>query len=432
MENDVIEIDIKFLLYKIAKEYKKVLIGSLIVGLLACGFKAIKIFSVTANSEKYQAIYDSYQEEYQKYLDDIDLKKTQIELINRTLDSQKEYNRNSILMKINPYEENVGTFSASFSNKAVIPTYVNYYNSDEFYNDLVSIAGAICDVKYVSELFNISISDNTIYFETVGENEVEINNLYKATVQATNAFSKKVSNEIYHEISFSELSVDVKADSELATAQLNNTNREKTYDSNITTLNNELKALKQPVFEYSKSQIAKSLSKFLLIGFVCGLFLICFAYAMLIIFSSRVYGDSYIKQLGLDIVCTIALIDFDIIDKLFGYDAKETDFENQCALLATNLGLLKGKKADKVVGLSHTGNPALSNEICKQVGKNKKVTLVSLGDISSEPDALNKVDKYENFVILVEDGVTRKDNLKEQIKILSGLNKNVTGVIYVK
>ena len=110
MDNEIV-IDIKLLAYKIVKQFKKILIFSLIIGIIAGGYGIIKYNSVLNDSEKLAKEEYNYSIEMLSYETKGSSLDAKITYNSEELVRLQEYNNNSLLMKIDPYNECVSSFS---------------------------------------------------------------------------------------------------------------------------------------------------------------------------------------------------------------------------------------------------------------------------------------------------------------------------------
>ncbi len=189
------EINLKRLCYKALKNWRKAalvaIIGALVLGGTKMGVEMAKI-SDPEVVEKRQRMYEGELAKYQQEGDEI-LKA--IDDLEASLVRQTEYNEESVIMKVDPYEDWRGSIdfyvetdwqilpelSVQAQNPAnqIVRVYSTYITNGELYQYVLDRMGSDMEIRYLQEMMSASADANNylIHFSVRGVSQAECQQL---------------------------------------------------------------------------------------------------------------------------------------------------------------------------------------------------------------------------------------------------------------
>lgn len=446
MEEEVIEIDLKLICYKLLKQAKKIIIASLIVGLL-CGIikTGFTIYNAN-NTDKYTDELANYEYEKKKYENTGIILEEKISSLTDDLNTQREYNNNSILMKINPYAVYVASFDIDITGEFIIEEnkiinneqkisrlYADYISSGEVLNNIVLNTKISNNESNISDLIDVNYINGSsiIPISIKGRSEKEVKQISDIIKECISNNYNKINGIYEHSYKLINDSIKCVDDEDLKELQQNNKDLVKTIDEEITNTQSSLQEWKnqgEPIFAYSSESIINSFIKYFLISLLCSIIAISVLIGMKIVLSSKIIGKDYIKNNNLLCLGKIYTreIKNDIANKLFN---KIVDNNiNQYEILSNDIYfMMKDIKNKKICLVGTDSLEDISNMACEMNKYHDCYEFV--GNILNDANAVTKLSKREDVVIVIEDEKTRKSQLDEELIKLKSWGENIIGVV---
>lgn len=228
--NQEMSIDLKELLCYVLKKWRIIVAAAIIIGILAGAGKIVSE-SKSSNSNE----IDSANIETAEQLE------AEIRRLQNRLDSQQEYNENSILMKINPINAYVGSIMISFKadvdpdsqndgniNK-IVAAYSSYLSSSEFFDYLIENSSFMPqETKYAMEIIisSANMDSSTVSFTVNAENKNNAQHTIDIAKQTLeNKYGEFAAEFGEFEFSIVTESIYSRVSNELKTSQDNNYNQ---------------------------------------------------------------------------------------------------------------------------------------------------------------------------------------------------------------
>lgn len=189
------EINLKRLFYKALKNWRvaavAAIVGAVVVGGTKCTMELVKVSDPEVVAERQMA----YEGELALYQQEGDLIRKDIETIETSIVQQEDYNENSVLMKIDPYNEWLGSvdfyvetdwqilpeLSVQAQNPAnqIVRVYNTYITNGELYRYIIDRLDTPMEIRYLREVLSGSAdaTNYLIHFSVRGVSQEECQKL---------------------------------------------------------------------------------------------------------------------------------------------------------------------------------------------------------------------------------------------------------------
>ena len=189
------EIDLKDLLYRCLKQWRKIVNGAVIISLLAALFQVYSGLRVMLDDEKLAEAQEKYEIALNDHEATGERLRTSIVNLRDQSANQQEYNDKSELMKIDPMNKWIGNFqlyvnskyqidpSLSYQNidltNRLVSAYSSYLRSGELYKEIIKELGTVDEIRFLTEIYSVSADPGTatITVNCVGKSEEDIRTL---------------------------------------------------------------------------------------------------------------------------------------------------------------------------------------------------------------------------------------------------------------
>ena len=456
------ELDLKDMLYWILRQWRRILVGAIVLALLLGlfqayrGFRALKI----VNAAERQAAYENELDDYARTGAQLEEK---VDVLRRQLEKQLEYNEKSLLMQIDPMNKWVASIQIyfapknqtapgqSFQNAAptnhLVSAYGNFLNSSEVYEALLAQDPDIDDIRFIPEVYEVVTDPNgaTITVSLAGTSEQAIRQMpeiVKAELDAQyETLRSTIGEHSYTVISESIFStVDVK----LEETQKENLKAVTDIYDQIAEAKSALSdwAMSKPPLEMvSKRSVIKQIIKYGVLGAAAGIVLMCIWYAVRYALSDTVKTDDDWKTCGISILGHIFrnekkkkfLPGLDaLVDRIFGH-ARTLTQEQSCAMATHSIGAaLKGQGAMEAVLVGKLPDD-LAETLHRQLNAAEpSVSLRCAGDVLTEPSAAPALEGVGQVILLAERYVTHGADLEQTLTLLKAWGKPVLGAVVIE
>ena len=446
------EIDPRELLYYVLKKWRVIIIVGIALALIA---GACKLVSGIRNNISYEADPNAEERE---------MLQVELDELQKTLDQQVDYNENSVLMKVDPLDEYVGSFqvfvdanyqidtSSSVQNADITPrlvrAYESFLTSGELYAYVLNNTDTnddITDIKYISEIIQVEADPTaaSVYVRCISDNEERAQDMVNAVTKAVNERYGEVMDIVGdHKCSIIMDSVYPTIDRELEEAQVENYLKVGDSQDKVEKKKAEIDALGNPNElppEISMKQAVISAVKDAIVGGIVGVVLAFVLYGVLGILTRKMWSTTGWNNCGIAVLGDVSAEEkqrkFAKVDrwfaKLTNFYEPEKSIEASEALAAANISaILKKKNAPSAAVVSMA-----DKKLCADIvdGMNKSANVFSFaGNVISESDAVERLDEVNDVVLLAENEKITVDEVAEIVKRLDAWGKNLLGVIVIK
>lgn len=449
------EINLKLMFAYVFKQWRKIVIVTLVCGLLGLGYKLIKILP-TYNSltEVYNQNMESYEASTKAVADQ--KKKTQ-----DIIDQLTEYSHKSIKANIDPYSEvqtsaNISIVTTkgqddfeallSGTNHAnqITQAYATYISKEISYTEIINKLG-ISD-QLLKELINIGTNydTDTITVTVIGTSEDTTKEIMNYILSQTREYEGNIRSEYgdYTAV-ISSPSTNIVADSGLLTpvsAQMMSSNAVMNDTlSKITTLNASLATISSSVTVKPISvnaTIEKAATKNFALGIALGSIGTIILLAIIYILSGKLYSEEDIKLIpNAKVLAVIPSkkkdkrnTKFDRyldkkIDSAYGV-TESVAFEKAAANIEACIGGFK-----KLIIINANTDEDVECLKNKLQSINKDVDFEMSLDINSNADALKKLKDSDGVILLMKRNKTKFKDLSSIIETVDNWQKPIIGCI---
>ena len=422
------EISLVDLIAYVFRHLKKMLIVSIVVGLVLGGLLGYKKSRV--NEEEYATSMETY-------LASKEILDKKIDLITNDLSN---YVENSSFFDLNTensiqakalYLVDTGyqvipssTYQNHDYTSTVINTYINKITSSNVLNNLAKKYNIGLDSinDYISVTTHDYMIDVNVYYDNEKDALDMLHDLEDVLLSYNDEISSSIAENNLTKISETTYQG---ANNNIVSIQQNKLTVIDTYIESLNKVKSELSALNEP----ENTSFKKSFIKFGVIGFVGIFFVMCVYYALAFIFSDKVYsanefkGKAKIKVLG-DLTFTKTNSKYiNWINKL-----EKRPTINDYDLLVSNINAYG--KTSKIL-LSGDLEDCIKEDIVSNLKKLlKNVEIISCGSLLTDSSAVNVLDSVDSVILLAKCNKSSYKTIKEEKNKLNDLKvTNVYSIV---
>lgn len=443
--NTTMEISLKEIIAVIVRGGKKILVVALAFAILFGGISLLNQGSAAAAEQA----YDAQLEEYEKAKDVLD---HEIEKLNKDLENQKQYNENSQLMQIDPYNKITTTvvfavsgikletvtdpFSVtetpvSYATSRIQAQYVGVWNG----LDLGQIAKGTryegVGDKYLREVIKLENMDGGVLQLTVeGSSAAESEQIARALYAAVQQGKEMVTKASYeHElVMLNDVITKTSIDTELEKKQLENAEKYDRYEVSLAAKEAELAALAMPVFDGGRKAVIVNA----ILGAVAGALVAMLALVGAHFVAGRVSGAKQLTN-------RYGLVHFGSLTKKSGLFVKLgsrimgekhwSDRQQALNYISTNSvnNLPENAEVTVVSSLSCMDENAAGEIADALSAQGRKAVFVT--DVAHNPEALAAIARSSGIVLAERAFVSQNAAVKELLATAKELNKPVYGFV---
>ncbi|MBQ8279979.1 MAG: hypothetical protein IJZ23_09090 [Roseburia sp.] len=479
-----IDIEIKDLLWEFLRRWRMIVVLALVCGI---GLTAYQ-YRIDMNKTDVVTVKKT-QEELEKAMATQDLDEvTAAVALKRQLDEKSAYMEESVLMGINPYEENAVIMqyyvkadeqTAASSAEAYISYVENghlaqavaesgaYELTPAYMAELISIVreegNVYINAKDAKESIKLSLqgSDASYSFDVkvVGKTMEEAEALASDVKAALQTYSSSVASAAgSHLLQLLEETSSVMVDQGLAELQNWNATSIKTISNNLDSMKNEMTSDQITLYTYRTTVVetntaaattapaVKTVSislKHAIIGVIvgavlaCGLIFACYLFAAALRSAEEVKTLYRVKVLGcVDDTAFQKKKVFGFVDglivKLQNIRKKKLSFEQEVQMICANIALDCRKNDRTEVVLTGSVMEKLPQEVVKAViGKceEKNIHVAVVNAINYDAEALEAAAKIGSVVFVEKKRVSLYDELQKEIALCKENDINVLGMV---
>lgn len=477
MDNEMeFEIDLRDMLYRVLIQWRFILRGAIIIGLLLFGYKLFIGLLTNIDSESIKEAENKYQIELDDYESTGKQLNTYIENLQKASDQQMIYNEKSALMKIDPMNKWVGSFvlyidqkyqidpNLSFQNTnptlRILMAYSGYLSSSELYGSILENTDLVDEVRFLTEILTQEVStySSTITVTCVGKSEEHVKKILELV--KVNLYTKYL--EYQEELGTHSLEILTESfyttvDTSLAENQKDNLAKISDYSKQISQLISQKEAWgksSMPKQRFGTKYAFKQATKFGIIGCAAGLFVIAGYFAMAYVFSRSVKTDSDWNVLGITVLGNIwhvktsikqtifekwiekllmkCGLDKVVIEGIGGRKWKNNE-ETQNRLIVNNLGgVLKERNLSKAVFVSAMDNAKAAELVTSMDKIDNRTPYILAGNVLEDPETVKKMENTQEVIMLGKRYETKIDDVQKIRTLLSAFGKSVIGSVVLE
>lgn len=454
------EINIRFVLYYALKQWRRVIQIGIVIALLGAAYSLYGTIKVQLNDDAMQKAQSQYQIELDNYNAVGKTLKTTMENIETNSKRQTEYNEKSVLMKIDPMNEYIGSFSVYIDSEYQIMPDMTYQNTDityrllaaysryisrgELYQYVLENTNQVSEIRYLSEILKCSVDYSaavinvTVYGvdeedcrEIMGIVREGIEQRYQEFTESIGKFSYSVINEsVYSSVDFT-----------LDTTQKNNIQYVSDLTVTLAETNTEYKEWEesaQPKYTIGTAYILKQAIKYMILAGVIGVLLGFIYYACMAVISGVLLNSNELKnRLRVNVLAEIPSARkrkrFLFIDKLcwrLGDIRLKADGQSgACALLGSTIDGMLEKDSKKKVAVIGTADPELIQKYTELAGTKEGYQLFTAGNILSQSEAAEQVQKADAVILMEQQDKTTYSQIEAELEYLKLWKMKPLGVV---
>ncbi|MCR4945987.1 MAG: hypothetical protein K5929_03455 [Lachnospiraceae bacterium] len=458
-DEDESEIDLKDLVIQVMKHWRRMLVFAILFAMLLGGFRCYKAYiSYQADKleekEKRENSFELWQyENTKKKLEE------NISRIDEKIEQIKEYESESILMNMDPYDYYLAYCryyvttnyqinpELGFQDKDYTDSVVMAYSSkvvdNALYDEIRSILGTGADDRYMGEIFDFSVDTESdmITIQAVGRTEAEAGKVLDAVSKKMQSSSDAISRDIHeHEIKLiTEKNEhinydDTNNDSTIKVKELQDTDKDLYLELNDELLQNQEQLVEleknRPIVEFNISGVVK----YAILGFAVGILIVMMWYAAFYVIGGSVKTEEDLtKSLNLRVLGRFNK-PFGknwFIDKKLRHMEGVNEFNNTpekaLKLAAANINALTDQN-DKIIIVGTIPEEELK-EACKVLSKGAVAKLEYGGNVLASATAVNNLSNSDKVVIVERLRMSQRVDISREVEALKNLGKEILGVV---
>lgn len=449
------EIDLKLIFYYSIKKWRTILLIGIIVSIVIGVIQTIGYIRFYSNDDNMKQAKTEYDITVQEHEAKGRALENDLNNLKKVQSQQQIYNKNSILMAINPYDEYVGQFSfyidtdyqimpdKSYQDvdktEYILDIYESFLRNGALYSQLTKYYNHKTEERYLEEIVEIDRNTNliTVFVKNYDEESCKtlVGTLKQILDEKTTEiksifddFDYSITNESYYSC----------VDAELNTYQQEKTRNVTDLASQIAETSNkynEWKAAKKPIFEYEPNQMIRTVVKNMTLSGSISLFVVFLSYVFFAIFTDKILSPGELNlRLGLNILGELPNQYNRYIDKMiiksFNYESKINSTLDAYSFICSNMEANKSFDVNKTFALVGAIDQEKLNELMINLKKiQPDFHIIVAGDITIQANAIDIV-RDSDGVILVEMLYKSTNTLiQDEIRKVCLWNKEIIGVI---
>lgn len=458
------EINLVTLLFKVCQRWRALLIVAIAAAVSVGGTKLAINIQGLSDEESVAELEAAYLDLVGSYEAEGENLERRIESNQRNLELQSDYNDKSILMKIDPQNEWVGSMnlyidtdyqiipgnSVQNENPAYKITYAYYdYYAGGFYVDVMErLSFDVGELKYLREVLSVGVDANrySITITSVADTKEHCEELLRVASESLQSRYSFVAASLgEHTLTMSDIISNAQINANREQYQIEQRNKEKDWMQNEYQLNNEYREWKKreddiksqyPVIDLTAA--VKNGIKWIVVAGAGGGFLGCVVLFIKYMFSGRMKSA---EDLGGG-VCVLAELPVrgkkkNAIDRLvyrmFGIVNRELEYDSRVEAMALALEkMLSARQCEKAT-IAFVGDVKETElrAFVKQIGNilSARYKAVPAGDIIAEPAAAKTAYESDAVVLVAEQDVTMKKKYAQVRSQLAACKVEVLGAV---
>lgn len=484
-----IDIEIKDIIWELVRKWRIILALAVICGVALTAYQ----YRIDMNKTDVVTVKKTQEElEASMSIQDLD-EVTAAVALRRQADERSVYMESSVLMRINPYEENV-VYQQYYVNAAselvsldandayiayvdqgllakAIADEGNYEIEPVYLAELISIekenAGAYINSKSAADRMALNVEGNAeervFTVKVVGTSKETAEELATDVKSALQKYSSMIESNIgAHQLRLMAENSVVIADQSMAELQNWNATSIKTICNNLDSMKNEMTGDQITLYTYRTTVLAEEESvtatvatttektvsisaKHLVIGVVVGIILGCVIIAVMYLFAAALRNGEEVKNLyGVAILGYVddsafqkkklfAFVD-ELIIKFQNIRKKKLTFEQEVQLVSANIRLNCEKNGTTEVALVTSAAEGIPQAVMGAIVEKcaqRGITVITVADVAYDAEMLEKMVKAGRVVFVEKEGVSLYDEMYQEIVLCKEHDVDVIGMVVV-
>ena len=443
------EIDLKWLLYRVLRAWRLIVLVALITALLVGGIKFITEYSAYTDESYLRQQEAAYTEAYSAWEETNE----EISLLQQSREKQFSYNENSILMQIDPFHEHQASFviyldcSDQVLSGRLLQQYHQYMANGELLAYVCEHLTDQPELRYLKEVITISPNYNSQLISCTIKHvdEAHCRDIVHLMLEGIQIKHEEINTSL----GAHELIIPAPSYAEQLNLSLEKT--QKTNDQTLTTLDTRLSELqtsletaaapKAPVYD-PLNQAGTSAVKYLLLTGVIVAFIMAVCIAGLCILSGKLQNPADIStRFRLRIIGQLpaarvkrpfAFISR-LISSIFSITMTPEDYTKLAKTIGSSIQAeISSRETDGTKPcLAFTGT--LSEDAMKTVVSalqlQDDISVIYAPDILTDADSVDKISSSDYVILLAEQGTTSLSDIEKMLESLNVWQKTVLGAI---
>ena len=461
------EIDLKWLIYRVLKGWKSIVIWAFIIGIVA-GLGSLSLYGLKCMDPEYlQEEKTNFERAYASWEATIVNYEARLENLEEAQTEQIEYNENSVLMKIDPLRQ----YNASFElyvnydyqimpdmayqnidlSDRILKAYATYMSNGELQQYVIDNLSYDIERRYLGEILGVSVDyGNNMISISVTQQSAELCQEILNLVQA--ALMNK-----YEDINTT-IAEHTLTNTNAAAYETVNLALQETQKANLQAVTN-LNMTKQVVFEeyeewqededgqeptpeYTLFEQIKNSIKLLIIGAVVGAVVVTAIIAFGALMSAKLLNPEDLKnRFGLRVIGQLPAArekkSFAFVSrwlaKFGGITAAPEDYDRLAKMVGTSIKSDLYSREEEYKKIAFTGMVG-AEELKKAVdamGLGKEYSVVCAPDVLTNAESIEKVTAADCVVLVEKQEESVLADITKELEALNAWNKTVLGAVVV-
>lgn len=479
------KINLTNLIYFILCRWRSIILLAFIIGAIFFGAKLTNGFHAMG-SENLSESQKEYERSYEEYL----IMKSQLECqasrLAQAIKEKEDYQHQSILMNLNPNATYKSTLTYAVKDitdmspvaactetslaanrkiNSILGAYESLIHSGTILQNIQKEIGTQIDKKYIAELVytQTDYQSKLLHITVLGNDkkqaqtisdtiEKEIQNAGSKISTAVGEhrleqISYYIGNDVDTSVSIGEIpeygsSEDTIYQTSIEKLQKNDTDYVMDLQNQLVDCNHQLSELTEPSKPGGTTidGIVKSSTKFGILGFVVGAFVMSYFYVLKYVGCGKLMASDEMQDIyGIPLLAYYKepvskhpnAID-ELINRVYGISDQRFCLSEAYALATSNVLARIGDADNETILLAgNADTEAFKHMVCgvseKLVGIG--IEVITAGNINENGDAIQKLQKAEKIVLIEQTGVSRKKDIKRELQTLRDLKKEIVGAI---
>ncbi len=472
MENREREISIGKLLWKLVFCWRFLLIWGVVFAILVTVLFYLKDWKGYKKVENNQAVQ---VEDLETKFEFTEEQQEQIQNARELIQLIKEnetYAQESVLMNIDPYEENVlelryyvdsdyrfnylEDISPNYTS-AVVASYSEYVQSGEMAENLSQDLDLNCEQKYIQELITVDESSSPEVFsiEIVYSEQETLRDMAEIVKEALNAQTAEISENIGgHTLKLLSENISVKVDLDLASQKKEHANTLTSYRTQLNTQKSTMTEEQLEILGFEASageaeeeaepQTVSVISKpmirlqYIILGFLAGIFLASVWVVVRVVYAETLQDSEELSELyGIRLFGVLKApgevrgLDNKLL-KWKNRHKKQMTLEQSLDIISSNIELVCENCNMKQIYLTGTEIENVDKNLLKSIMSNvtkSGIEVVYGENICYDASALRKLAEIGNAVIVEQVELSKYQEIRKELTVIKEQNIKILGGI---
>ena len=462
MNNQYREIDLKWLLYRILREWRTIAVWAILIAILVGVGKLGINLSKLSDPEYIEEAKIQYEREHAGWVSTGENLEISMENLSYEQQKQQDYNEKSILMKIDPLREQIASIEfylvydyqimpdMSYQNidmsNRILKAYGTYMTNGELYQYILDNLSYDLELRYLKEILSLSIdySNNMISASLRHKDEASCQEILKLVEVGISSRQSSVANAISaHELIATNSASYEQVNFDLEQTQKDNLQAISQIDMRIQELNEEYLEWKQepePTPQTSNRwAIVNAIKLFLITGILAGMF-ITVIIASGCILSGRLKNPNDMKtRFGLRIIaqlpCKYVKKPFAFLSRRFaslgGIRTTPDDYQRLAKMAGTSIksDLATQEFNQKAIAFTGTLPEQELQQIIDACELKNSFSVLCAPDILTNAASIEAITSADCVVLVEKQEYSTIADIEKELEALKAWNKPVLGAI---